>query len=90
VVDWKSCPFLPDEVLEWHQRMKDVTGRPGFAGSRDLEGYNSLDRTRLEALRLKYKLDYVVVRRGREAALGEHRVAHANGAFVVLDLHSAL
>lgn len=89
VVDWKSCPFLPDEVLEWHQRMKDVTGRPGFAGSGDLAGYNSLDKTRLEALRVKYELDYVVVRRGREAALGEHRVAHANGAFVVLDLHAA-
>ena len=89
VADWKSCPFLPDEVLEWHQRMKDVTGRPGFAGAGDLAGYNSLDQSRLEALRAKYNLDFVVVRRGREAALGDHRVAHANGAFVVLDLHAA-
>ena len=89
VADWKSCPFLPDEVLEWHQRMKDVTGRPGFAGARDLDGYNSLDQSRLETLRAKYNLDYVVVRRGKEAALGDHRVAHANDAFVVLDLHAA-
>jgi hypothetical protein len=89
VADWKSCPFLPDEVLEWHQRMKDVTGRPGFAGARDLDGYNSLDQARLEALRAKYNLDFVVVRRGKEAALGDHRVAHQNGAFVVLDLHAA-
>ena len=32
VVDWKSNPIVPEEVLEWHQRLKDVTGRPGFAG----------------------------------------------------------
>ena len=89
VADWKSCPFLPDEVLEWHQRMKDVTGRPGFSSANDLGGYSSLDQARLEALRAKYNLDYVVVRRGREATLGDHRVAHANGAFVVLDLHAA-
>ena len=89
VADWKSCPFLPDEVLAWHQRMKDVTGRPGFSGAHDLDGYNSLDKARLETLRAKYNLDYVVVRRGKEAALGDHRVAHANNAFVVLDLHAA-
>ena len=88
VVDWKSCPFLPAEVLEWHQRLKDVTNRPAFGGTHDLEGYASLDQARLEALRVKYALDYVVVRRGREASLGDHRVAHQNGAFVVLDLHA--
>lgn len=30
-----------------------------------------------------------VVRRGEEAALGDHRVAPGNGAFVALDLHAA-
>lgn len=86
VVDWKSNPIVPGEVLEWFQRLKDVTGRPGFSGGRDLDGYNSMDRARLDTLRARYGLDYVVVRRGREGALGSLRVAHRNGAFVVLDL----
>jgi 4-amino-4-deoxy-L-arabinose transferase-like glycosyltransferase len=86
VVDWKSNPIVPDELLEWYKRLQDVTGRPGFSGGRDLDGYNSMDRARLETLRARYGFDYVIVRRGREGALGPLRVAHRNGSFVVLDL----
>lgn len=89
VVDWKSNPLIPGELLEWYKRLQDVTGRPSFAGGRDLDGYNSLDRARLDMLRARYGLDYVVVRRGREAALGALAVAHRNGTFVVLDLAAA-
>lgn len=89
VVDWKSNPLIPGELLEWYKRLQDVTGRPGFAGGRDLEGYSSMDRARLDTLRARYGFDYVIVRRGREAALGPLRVAHRNNAFVVLDLTAA-
>lgn len=86
VVDWKSNPIVPGEVLEWFQRLKDVSGRPGLSAQRDLDGYGSLDRARLDTLRARYGFDYVVVRRGHEGALGPLRVAHRNGSFVVLDL----
>lgn len=86
VVDWKSNPAVPDEVLEWHRRLKDVTGRPSFAGYRDLDGYASMDRARLELLRARYHFDYVVVRRGQESALGGYRSVYSNGRFVVLDV----
>jgi uncharacterized protein DUF6798 len=89
VVDWKSNPLVPGEVLEWYKRMQDVTGRRGFNGMRDLDGYNSMDRARLDMLRARYGLDFVVVRRNREAALGALPVAHRNNAFVVLDLRGA-
>ncbi len=89
VVDWKSNPLIPGELLEWYKRLQDVTGRPSFAGGRDLDGYNSMDRARLDTLRARYGFDYVIVRRGREAALGALKVAHRNGSFVVLDLGAA-
>lgn len=89
VVDWKSNPIIPGELLEWYKRLEDVTGRPGFAGGRDLGGYDAMDRARLDTLRARYGFDYVIVRKGREAALGALEVAHRNGAFVVLALGAA-
>jgi hypothetical protein len=85
VVDWKSNPIVPGEVMEWFRRLKDVTGRPNFSGSRDLDGYNTMDTSRLEALRARYNFDFVVVRRGQEASLG-HRTVFANNRFAVLDV----
>lgn len=86
VVDWKSQPHIPEEVLEWLQRLKDVTGRPELSGRKDLDGYDSLDAARLSLLRARYGVDYVVVRRGRERDLGFHPQAFANGGYVVLDV----
>jgi hypothetical protein len=89
VVDWKSNPIVPGEVLEWYRRLQDVTGRPSFSGGRDLDGYNQMDKARLELLKTRYGLDYAIVRKGREAGLGGYRTVHQNGWFTVLDLHSA-
>ena len=47
VVDWKSNPIVPDEVLEWHRRLEDVCGRP-VRGAGDLGGYDAMDKARLE------------------------------------------
>lgn len=88
VVDWKSNPIVPGEVLEWIRRLEDVCGRP-IRGAGDLGGYDSMDRARLERLKAKYQLDFVVVNRGRERALG-YPTVWANGRFVVLDLRSKI
>jgi hypothetical protein len=87
VVDWKSNPAVPGEVLEWYRRLEDVTGRSPLRGEGDLRGYDSLDVRRLERLRTRYAIDYVVVRRGRERFLSGLRTVFRNGAFTVLDLH---
>lgn len=84
VVDWKSTPILPDELVEWHRRLSDVVGRP-VRSFRDLAGYEAMDQARLERLARTYELDYVVVRRGREAGLTGDRVFD-NSEFVVLKL----
>lgn len=88
VVDWKSNPMIPAEVLDWYHRLEDVTGRHGLTSRRDLDGYNSMDRARLDRLRARYGLDFAVVRRGREGALGALPVAHQNRSYVVLDLRA--
>jgi hypothetical protein len=86
VVDWKSVPMVPDEVLAWHQRLKDVTGRPNFSNVGDLDGYRSMDQARLESLKSRYSVDFVVLQRGQEGALRGYPVAYSNAAWVVLDL----
>lgn len=87
VVDWKGSPYAPSDVLEWYRRLEDISGRPGFRRSDDLnDGYASLDAARLGSLGSKYHLDYAVVARGRERDL-PGKVAFQNARFVVLDLH---
>jgi hypothetical protein len=86
VVDWKSSPIIPDDVIEWYHRIQDVTGRPRFSSSRDLDGYESMSEERMLALREKYRFSYVIVRRGRERAFPTHNVAYRNGQFAVVDV----
>jgi hypothetical protein len=84
VVDWKSPPGLPAEVVVWFHRLEDVTGRPGLAGPEDLAGYAELDRARLDALRARYRFDFAVVRRASATRLPGYERAFENPEFVVL------
>lgn len=86
VVDWKSTPMLPDEVVEWYRRLKDVTGRPRFAGYRDLGGYAELDPKRVAALDRDYGLDYVLVARGPHTRLRGLKQVYENARWVVFDV----
>jgi len=70
VVDWKSPPALPSEVLEWFDRIENVSGRHPVLGDADLTGYEQLDAPRVAKLRARYGVDYVVVERGHELDLG--------------------
>jgi hypothetical protein len=86
VVDWKSNPIVPGEVLEWTRRLEDVIGKK-LRGQRDLDGYAALDEERVQRLREKYGFDYVIVRRGGEKNLGgKYKTVYSNGAFTVLDV----
>jgi len=86
IVDWKSNPIIPLEVLEWYRRLGDVTARPQLRGAGDMVGYDLLDPQRLEALRARYRIDYVVVLRARAALLPNYQRVFENGAFTVLAL----
>jgi hypothetical protein len=85
VVDWKSNPVSPDEVMEWYKRLSDVLGHP-LRGWVDLDSYKSMDQARLEKLRGQYGLDFAVIHRGHEGAFHGFPVAYSNAAFTVLDV----
>jgi hypothetical protein len=70
VVDWKSPSAVPAEILQWYERIQDVTGRRPVRSDADLKGYDQLDAPRVAKLRERYGVDYVVVERGHELNLG--------------------
>ncbi len=70
VVDWKAVPLIPTELLDWYERLCDVTGRR-VNGTGDLGGYNTLDGERLALVVSKYHPDYLVLRRGGERRFGD-------------------
>jgi hypothetical protein len=88
VVDWKSTPVRPGEVLEWYRRLLLVSGRRAV-GSLDAaaNGYRTMGPRRIARLRSELGVDYVVLRqpfpRGR---LPEYRVAFADRRFIVFDV----
>jgi hypothetical protein len=86
VVDWKSVPIIPDEVVAWYGRLEDVTGNR-IRSRRDLGGYASLDEKRLERLKQKYPIDYIMVRKGSERSLPALKVVYSNRAYSVLAAH---
>jgi hypothetical protein len=88
VVDWKSTPVRPGEVLEWYRRLLLVSGRPSVHHLEDAaNGYRTMGPRRIARLRSELGVDYVVLRqpfpRGR---LPEYRVAFADRRFIVFDV----
>ncbi|HEY4107354.1 MAG TPA: DUF6798 domain-containing protein [Polyangiaceae bacterium] len=69
VIDWKTAPAKPSEVLEWLRRIEAVTGQKPFRYERELSSYDELDAERVARLRARYGFDYVVTKRGHEPNL---------------------
>ena len=85
VVDWKAVPLIPTELLEWYERLCDVTGRE-VKGSGDMAGYGSIDPERLARIVSKYHPDYMVLRRGGERRFENLPVIYQNSGYSVLKL----
>lgn len=86
IVDWKGSAYAPSELVEWYRRLEDISGAEGFRkSSQVVAGYNRLDAARVDRLKQKYGIDYVVAPRGREKSL-PGKVVYRNKRYVVLDL----
>ena len=85
VVDWKTPPIVPTEVLDWYQRLVDVAGIRVGRRSDLGKGYKDLDAKRVAALREKYGFDYVVVQRRSKLALSGALPVVYDGGYAVLD-----
>ena len=60
--------MIPTELMQWAQRLEDVTGRRPLRGESDLSGYQALDERRLSKLRARYSPDLLVVKQGAKYA----------------------
>jgi hypothetical protein len=62
VVDFKSTPVSPEQLLEWYRRVCTVSGRDRVSGfAESVEGYAQLDSTALERIVRSYPFDYIVL-----------------------------
>lgn len=88
VVDWKSTPVRPGEVLEWYRRLLLVSGRPAVRTLDDAaNGYRTMGPRRIARLRSELGVDYVVLRQPfPRTRLPEYRVAFADRRFIVFDV----
>lgn len=88
VVDWKSTPVRPGEVLEWYRRLLLVAGRPAVATLDDAaNGYRTMGPKRIARLRAELGVDFVVLRQPfPRTRLPEYRVAFADRRFIVFDV----
>lgn len=70
IIDWLVMPFEAKGMIEWAERISDVSGiqNTGYSEITELkavEGYKTLDENRLKYLQQKYRLDYVVAQKNR-------------------------
>jgi hypothetical protein len=86
IVDWKSHPYVPDELVEWYHRLEAVSGTSHPTSREEVvEGYRNLTRTRLESIALEYPFDFAVVPSQRPAdAWGGWKGVYRNDEWTVL------
>lgn len=89
VVDWKSTPILPTELLEWYRRISDEAGGHVTSLGAAERGYAAMSATRALQLASRYDARFVVF---RNVAAPPDRdslaVAYRNARYTVYDLHA--
>jgi hypothetical protein len=86
VVDWKTAPFVPSELIEWYERIDAISGG---TKPRSLEaamnGYSRLGPEVLRTLSKRYSVSYVVLKKPVTTAVPEGwTVAHSSSGYLVL------
>jgi len=65
IVDWKSTPIVPGELLDWYERIQTISQTENVSSLVQAEeGYSSLNYSNLQKIREKYDYNYVVFRKG--------------------------
>lgn len=68
VVDWKCAPFLPGDLVEWYERLQDLTEK-NIADFKPLSSpYNRKALAELDALAKRYGASHILVARVSAAA----------------------
>lgn len=74
IIDWLVMPFEPKGMIEWAERISNVSGIQNnsyseITESKANEGYKTLDDNRVKYLQQKYRFDYVVTPKNRTLTL---------------------
>jgi hypothetical protein len=84
VVDLKSPPLVPDEIVEWYRRLCSVTGEPHLANVPEANRrWNESTEAQLLARARELGAQYLVLDRPHDEGLLERSV-YANEQYVVL------
>ena len=72
VVDWKAFPFNDKSVLEWRERVYEVSNSPNTLNPNSVEkGYNSLNEEKILSLSEKYKFNYILMEKNKNLRFNE-------------------
>lgn len=86
VVDWKALPLNKMMVLDWYDRLKNISGT---INPKDISavsaGYLALDASRLRALRDNYGITHAVLGVRQSVHDDNWREIYRNGQFYVLE-----
>ena len=71
VADWSATPFYPADVIEWHRRMRDLTGLPEIRTADQVNAaYEAMNCDRVDYLQKTYGVDYVVTASSNDMPCG--------------------
>jgi hypothetical protein len=84
-VDWKGRPFRPDELIEWHRRIKSITGLDRWRSWSELdEAYDRLSDAQIQSIASTYKIRYVILDKAATGGRTLGKVVFENDAYVVV------
>jgi hypothetical protein len=63
VVDWKSTPIKPKELIAWHKRVEEVAGRKVESKDDAVAGYRNQSLAQLSQIALRFGANYIVIDR---------------------------
>jgi hypothetical protein len=86
VVDWKALPLNKSMLVEWYNRLEDISGTTEPAEIAAVhQGYLTLDGNRLRALREKYGITHAVLKVSQSIHDKDWREIYRSGKFYVLE-----
>jgi len=90
VVDAKSTPYVGTELMDWYERINDISGTK-IVNIKDAdEAYNSIDIERIILIKEKYNIDYFVLELDKMKWVPDIKPFYVNGTYAIFDVKKIL
>jgi hypothetical protein len=85
VVDWKSTPIKPSELIEWYRRIGRVSGNFRVKNLKEAEmGYAMINQQRLSSLVKEFGVNYAVFKKPFDSTRVSGKEVFSNSKFLVI------